>query len=117
MARVSAALLDHSEGRCDPQGLHGSFRLVYSEVMAGGPHRINVTLDAQQAEKLSRLAQRTNVQEGTLARALLASAIDDADPDPRTILDLLGAIPGAAERIEAGIADADAGHTIPLDQL
>ena len=34
--------------------------------------RLNVTLDAQYAEKLSRLAERTHAQEGTLARSLPA---------------------------------------------
>ncbi|MBS1885970.1 MAG: hypothetical protein JSU06_02170 [Actinobacteria bacterium] len=42
--------------------------------------RINVTLDEAHAEKLARLAERTHVQEGTLARSLLCTALDDADP-------------------------------------
>lgn len=89
---------------------------VYTEVMAS-PHRINVSLEPHHAEKLSRLAQRTNLQEGTLARALLSNAIDDADPDPRSIVDLLGSIPGAQTRIAEGLADAGADRTIPLGKL
>src|SRR3954447_16884309 len=34
--------------------------------------RINVTLDAEYASKLSRLAERMHVQEGTLAKSLLS---------------------------------------------
>lgn len=85
--------------------------------MSSQPNRINVTLDAHYAEKLSQLAQRTNLQEGTLARALLSGALDDADPNPHSIIDLLGSIPGASERISSGLADADAGRTIPLEKL
>ena len=51
--------------------------------------RLNVTLDSEHAAKLSMLAERTHVQEGTLARSLLSSALDEADPDPRTITALL----------------------------
>ncbi len=49
------------------------------------PQRINVTLDPEYAQKLARLAERTHVQEGTLARSLLSSALDQADPDARDI--------------------------------
>ena len=46
--------------------------------MAREPNaRLNVTLDAQYAEKLSRLAERTHTQEGTLARSLLSQALDE----------------------------------------
>ena len=48
---------------------------VWSAVMS---RRLNVTLDAERAAKLARLAERMHVQEGTLARSLLASALDDA---------------------------------------
>jgi hypothetical protein len=44
-------------------------------------NRLNVTLDAEHAARLARLAERTHVHEGTLARSLLSSATDDADPD------------------------------------
>jgi predicted transcriptional regulator len=79
--------------------------------------RLNVTLPADYGEKLSRIAARTHVREGTLASSLLLQAIDEADPDPRQIAALLDRIPGAWDRIEAGIADARAGRTVPLDEL
>jgi hypothetical protein len=79
--------------------------------------RLNVTLDAEHAAKLERLARRTHTQEGTLARSLLAHAIDEADPDARHVGDLLDRIPGAFERAEEGRAQAEAGDTFPLDEL
>ena len=80
-------------------------------------NRINVTLDDEHAERLSQLAERLHVQEGTVARSLLSQALEEADPDPRHIADLLERIPGARERIATGLADLDAGRTIPLDEL
>jgi hypothetical protein len=80
-------------------------------------YRLNVTLDGQHAEKLRRLAERTYVQEGTLARSLLASALDEADPDPRTVTDLLDSIDGAFERASEGLEAARAGRTVALDDL
>jgi hypothetical protein len=83
----------------------------------GGNTRLNVTLDPQYAEKLSRLAERTHTQEGTLARSLLSHALDEADPDPRHAADVLDGIPGAYERALLGREQARAGTTIPLDDL
>ncbi len=79
--------------------------------------RVNVTLDEQRAAKLARLAARVHVAEGTLARSLLSSAIDDADPDPANVLALLDAIPGAFERAQLGLRQAADGATIPLADL
>jgi hypothetical protein len=78
-------------------------------------HRVNITLDEQRAAKLSRLAARVHVTEGTPARSLLSSAIDDADPD--NVVALLDAIPGALERAELGAHQAAEGKTINLDDL
>jgi hypothetical protein len=80
-------------------------------------HRLNVTLDAEYAQKLSRLAERTHTQEGTLARSLLSHALDEADPDPRHAADLLDGIPGAYERALVGREQARTGKTISLDDL
>jgi predicted transcriptional regulator len=80
-------------------------------------NRINVTLDDEHAARLSQLAERLHVQEGTVARSLLSRALEEVDPDPRHIADLLDRIPGARERIAAGLADLEAGRTIPLDAL
>jgi hypothetical protein len=80
-------------------------------------HRLNVTLDAEHAARLARLAERTHVQEGTLARSLLSMALDDADPDARNVATLLDGIPGAYERAQLGLGRARAGDSIALDEL
>jgi len=85
--------------------------------MAPSARRINVTLDKERADKLSRLAERTHVQEGTLARSLLSTALDDADPDAARITEVLDAIPGAWERTQEGLAQAARGEGTPLDEL
>jgi ribbon-helix-helix CopG family protein len=79
--------------------------------------RLNITLDDEYAEKLARLAERTHVQPGTVARSLLSSALDEADADPRNVVELLEGIPGAYDRAQVGRAQAEAGDTIPLDEL
>lgn len=79
--------------------------------------RLNITLDDEQAEKLTRLADRMHVQPGTIARSLLSSALDEADPDARNVAELLDGIPGALERAELGREQAHAGETVPLDRL
>lgn len=79
--------------------------------------RLNVTLEPEYAAKLSRLAERVHVQEGTLARSLLSSAIDEADPDPKNMTDLLDSIPGSWQDAVAGLSQAHSGDTIPLDAL
>ncbi len=85
--------------------------------MAVAPKRINVTLDEQHAAKLSRLAERTHVQEGTLARSLLSTALDDADPSAGRITEILDSIPGAWESTQEGLAQAARGEGTPLDEL
>jgi len=79
--------------------------------------RLNITLDDEQAEKLLRLAARIDVQPGTVARSLLSSALDEADPDARNIAELLDGIPGAYERAQLGLQQANTGETVPLDEL
>jgi hypothetical protein len=85
--------------------------------LAINPKRINVTLDEVHAHKLARLAERTHVQEGTLARSLLSTALDDVDPDASRITEILDGIPGAWERTQEGLAQARRGEGIPLDKL
>jgi predicted transcriptional regulator len=80
-------------------------------------HRLNITLDEEHAARLARLAERTHVQEGTLARSLLSTAIEEADPEARNVTALLDGIPGAYERAQTGLAQARAGEAIDLDQL
>jgi hypothetical protein len=85
--------------------------------MARGGYRVNVTLDDESAAKLARLARRTHMQEGTLARSLLSHAIDEADVDPTDVVQLLDGISGAFDRARLGMEQARAGRTTPLDQL
>lgn len=54
---------------------------------------------------------------GTLARSLLSTALDEVDPDPASIVEILDAIPGAFERARRGLGEARAGRGIPLDEL
>jgi predicted transcriptional regulator len=79
--------------------------------------RLNITLDDEQAEKLVRLAGRMHVQPGTIARSLLSSALDEADPDARNVAELLDGIPSAYERARLGLEQANAGETISLNEL
>jgi hypothetical protein len=79
--------------------------------------RLNITLEDEQAEKLLLLAERMHVQPGTVARSLLASALDDADPDARNVVELLDGIPDAYERARLGRGQADRGETISLAEL
>ena len=79
--------------------------------------RLNVSLDEQHAAKLARLADRARVADGTLARSLLSAAIDDADPDARSITEILEGIPGLPERIGQAEAEVGAGDVIDLEEL
>ncbi len=85
--------------------------------MAERNRRINVTLEPDYARKLASLAERTHIQEGTLARSLLSSALDDADPDAAGITEILDGIPGSWERTQEGLAQAARGEGTPLDEL
>ena len=85
--------------------------------MAEGRYRLNVTLDGEHAAKLTRLAERTHTQEGTLARSLLSNALDEADADARHVVELLEGIPGAFERAQLGLEQAHSGKALPLEDL
>ncbi len=76
-----------------------------------------MTLDPEHAAKLALMAERAYTQEGTLARSLLSRAIDEADIDAASMVELLNGIPGALERAELGRTQARAGETILLDEL
>jgi hypothetical protein len=80
-------------------------------------NRINVSLDPEYFEKLSRLAERMQVSQGTLAKSLLSSALDSADPAAERIIDLLDSIPGALHRTREGVEQARRGEGIPLSVL
>lgn len=79
--------------------------------------RVNILLGEEHAAKLYGLADRTHVNAGTLARSLLSSALDQADPDAATISALLDAVPGAYDRAQQGLADVRAGRVVKLDDL
>jgi len=78
---------------------------------------VNVALDEERALKLQRLAERTNVNPGTLARSLLSTALDEADPEPRDVTALLDGIDGAWERAQRGREEDRRGEGIPLEDL
>lgn len=78
---------------------------------------MNIVLDEERAVKLRRLAERTHTSPGTLARSLLSTALDGADPDPRSITDILDRIPGAWEDAIAGAEEIRTGKGITLDEL
>jgi hypothetical protein len=80
-------------------------------------NRLNVVLDDEHSAKLRRLAERTHTNPGTIARSLLASALDDADPDARNISALLVAMPGAFDRAQRGRGEARDGLGTPLEDL
>ncbi len=82
-----------------------------------GTSRLNVTLDDDTARKLAAMAERMHVNEGTLARSLLSTAIGEADPDAANIVALLDGIDSAWDDAQAGWAEAQAGDTIPLEEL
>jgi hypothetical protein len=85
--------------------------------VAGPSNRVNVILDEEHLLKLRRLAERTHTNPGTIARSLLATALDEADPDPRDVTALLDAIPGAFERAQQGLVEARAGLGTDLEDL
>jgi predicted transcriptional regulator len=79
--------------------------------------RLSITLDDEQAQKLARLAERTHVRPGTIARSLLSTAIDEADPDPRHVVEVLDGLPHAYERAHLGVTQAESGESLGLDEL
>jgi hypothetical protein len=76
------------------------------EVQATAWMKAAVGHEPLRSPKLATLAARSHVQEGTLARSLLSSALDEADPEARRITEILDSIPGAWERTQEGL-----GHT------
>jgi hypothetical protein len=84
---------------------------------AEGSNRVNVTLDAEHAQRLKRMAEQAHTSEGTLARSLLSRAIDEADVDGRTMVEILNGIPGAEQRLKLAREQLARGEGIPLDEL
>jgi hypothetical protein len=97
--------------------MHAACHIVYVDPMTRPSARVNVVLDGERALKLQRLAERTKVNPGTLARALLSTALDEADPEPRDVTALLDGIDGAWERAQLGLEEDRRGEGIPLEDL
>jgi hypothetical protein len=57
------------------------------------------------------------VNPGTLARSLLSMALDEAEPEPASIVALLDSIPGAFERANQGVREIREGNGITLDEF
>ena len=116
---IAGARCCHSRSRYDSSQGYTFGAVPCSSIlsMERSGHRLNVTLDPEHAARLARLAERTHVQEGTLARSLLSAAIEEADPDARNIVAILDGIPGAYEHAMQSLDRARAGGTIPLDEL
>lgn len=85
--------------------------------MGKSTSRVNIVLDGERAAKLDRMAERTHIHAGTLARSLLSTAIDEADPDPRDVTALLDSIEGSWERASQGLDEARAGLGVDLEEL
>ncbi len=85
--------------------------------MTRDSNRVNVVLDDEHALKLRRLAERTHTQPGTIARSLLTTALENADPEPRDVTALLDAIPGAFDRVAQGLAEARSGRGTQIGDL
>lgn len=79
--------------------------------------RLNITVDDEQYARLAQMAERAHLQPGTLARSLLLSALDEAALNADNVVRLLDGLPDAYGRAELGRRQADAGETVPLDDL
>jgi hypothetical protein len=90
---------------------------VYLRAVRPATNRVNVILDEERALKLRRLADRTHTNPGTLARSLLSTALDEADPDPRNVTALLDGIDAAWDDASAGFEEIQGGRGIPLSDL
>jgi hypothetical protein len=85
--------------------------------MGRGGNRINVLLDEEHSRRLKRMAEQSHAAEGTLARSLLSRAIDEAEVDGRTIVEVLNGIPGASDRFTLAREQLARGEGFPLDDL
>lgn len=85
--------------------------------MPSKSNRVNIVLDEERSLKLRRLADRTHTNAGTIARSLLSTALDEADPNPQTVTALLDRIDGAWEDAMSGLKEAKAGKGTPLEDL
>jgi hypothetical protein len=85
--------------------------------MPKATNRVNVILDEEHALKLRRLAERIHTNPGTLARSMLSTALEEADPSPRNVTALLDGIGGSFERAQRGFHETQAGLGTALEDL
>ena len=78
---------------------------------------MDITLDEEHTDRLTKLASRIRAQPDVVARFLLTAALDDADSDPLETVKTLDGIPGAYERAIVGLAQAKSGKTVQLRDL
>lgn len=84
----------------------------------GDVYRLNLTLDDDHAAKLRRRAAAAHLKEGTMARSLLSTVLDQLDDldEQRTptVVEMLDGIPGALQRAERGREQGRSGEATPL---
>lgn len=84
--------------------------------------RLNVSIDDEHAEILLRLAERTHLQPGTIARSMLMTMLERSAESPERssdadLLRLLDGIDGAFDRVSRGRRQAAAGAIVSLDEV
>jgi predicted transcriptional regulator len=92
-------------------------RRYRGEDMAPRRKRLSVNLDDEHAAKLAMIAERVHLQRGALAGLLLSRAIEETGADTSTVVQILEAIPGALERAQRGLEQAQSGRGTLLDDL
>jgi hypothetical protein len=63
------------------------------------------------------MANQAGMPRDALASLLLSRAVDEAEIDRETMVDLLNGIPGAWRRAQLGRAQGRRGETLELDDL
>jgi hypothetical protein len=85
--------------------------------MGRAVRRLNITLRPKVAARLAHLARLTGVPERTLAGLMLSKALEETDPNARSIVTLLDGIRGAYDHTMDSLEQAREGETIGLDDL
>ncbi len=78
---------------------------------------IGVALDRDHRNRLDALAARIHLSPEVVAGSLLATALDERDPEAATITAVLDAIPGAWEDAQRGLDEIRSGHGLRPDEL
>lgn len=85
--------------------------------MASKTRNLNLELDQEIANKLSRLAELSHMDDKPFAEKLLTNAVDGLQPGGESVTRVLDGIPGAWERTQRGLQAAENGDTIPLNDF